>query len=300
MNRLSLLCLFIMASTLQASEVVKISKNKMNMAITHDLGTEWKVGQNICVQGNQDSKICGKVVKVKKAGAICKMNSALNGIVPGDEVTADEANEPIVDPMDQEGSASGLEDSPTPKSSKKKSKRKFGLGVRGGVVLAKMTSDVDIDNRTALDAGIFLDVPIGGNIFALEPGLAFVQKGAETSISATGLDYIDLRLLMKARVIEGSFTPVFYFGPYSALLLSAKLNSTAGTTDVKDYYKSVDFGILGGLGFDFRVSPSVDLGLAAFYSLGLLSLDADIQGVTIENPPKNRGLHFGAHFVFQL
>ena len=85
------------AVTTQASEVIRISKNKRLMAITQGLETELIVGERVCVESKRREKICGEVVKVKSGGAIARMNKPLNSIVPGDKVQVERtAKSPVI------------------------------------------------------------------------------------------------------------------------------------------------------------------------------------------------------------
>lgn len=294
---------FLTAPILFAAEVIKISKNKMDMAISHEFGKEWEVGNTICVESKAGNRVCGEVVKVKKAGAICKMKSPLDGVAPGDEVVAEEdisiKSEPITDPLDAGSKEDDLENIRKNEPKKGKEKRKLGFGLRGGLSLANFTTDNpnigDTNNRTALDAGIILDVPFSKSLFGFEPGIYYVQKGYQTSSSATGWDYLDLRLLFKARVIRGDFTPVFYLGPYTALLIKAEFSSGLGVIDTKDSYNLFDFGIIGGLGLEFKVAKGVDLGLSGFYGFGLAGLEKESTFAS-----KNKTIHFLLHVIFQV
>jgi hypothetical protein len=286
-----------------AAEVIKISKNKMDMAISHDLGEKWQIGNKICVESKDGNRICGEVVKVKTAGAICKMKAPLEGVAPGDEIVAEEEgglkSDPITDPLDAGSKQDNLEEVQKNEPKKSKGKRKLGFGLRGGLSLANFSTDnpsiAETDNRTALDVGVILDVPFGKSLFGFEPGIYYVQKGYQTSNTATGWDYLDLRLLFKARVVKGDFTPVFYLGPYAALLLKSESSSQLGVIDTKDSFNSFDFGIMGGLGIEFKISKGVDLGLSGFYGLGLTGIEKESTF-----SPKNKTIHFLLHVIFQV
>lgn len=298
--------LFLMASFFCfGAEVIKISKNKMDMAITHDLGKNWVVGQEICVNPSNGKQICGRVVKVKKAGAICKMNEPLDGVDAGADVFAQEGlggdDEPIEDPLESGGRLEDPEESPKI-TKKKRDDRGTSLGLRGGLALANISFDpsVDTTNRTGFDFGLFFDFPLGKSAFSLEPGLSFVQRGyqLEGSSFLQKANYIDFRLLFKATLVRGPFSPILYAGPYTGLLLSAAyvLSSSADEIDNKDSYQSIDFGVLGGLGGEITLSKKVSLQLVGFYGLGL----SNIFNVGTTSTGKNRTLHFLGSLSFQI
>jgi hypothetical protein len=53
MKKIFLLNLFLSYSFLFGAQVVKISKNRINMAVSSDSGAPWEVGQKVCVQNKQ-------------------------------------------------------------------------------------------------------------------------------------------------------------------------------------------------------------------------------------------------------
>lgn len=284
------------------SEVIKISKDKLSMAVSHNKDSQWRVGEKVCVTSGRGQRICGRVTKVKKAGAICKMKEPLKGVYEGDEVDSGGGNEGIEEsgehPLEKEVDDEGTGRTSDDYSHRRGHTNKLGLGLRGGLSLANVASNstVETTNRTGIDLGVLIDIPFGQSVFGIEPGLYFVQKGNETTTTAVKLNYLDLRLLFKARLLRGGFTPVFYLGPYLGFLLSEETVTSLGSLDQKDLFKSVDVGLTGGLGIEFKVSQSVALGLSGYYSVGFVSLLSD----SSTTDSKNRAIHVLSHLIFHL
>lgn len=284
------IAILFLGTGLWGSQVVKISKNRRDMAVTHDMDSSWEVGQRVCVRNQRGKSFCGRVTKVKSAGAICKMDAPLEGVSTGDEVTVESSL----------GEESGdLENGASEKKSTKVNKKNsLGFGVRAGLVLGSVSKgdNSEFEKRKALNAGLFLDIPMSTGLLSFEPGLAFVQKGFETDTYGNRLNYLDLSLLLKVRFIQGNFTPLLAIGPYFSYLLSAKYTSSSSEFDVKEQYKSIDFGALASLGFEFKAIDNLRLGLMGAYGLGL----ADVNAVSGGSSTKHRTLQVLGFFQMGL
>ena len=282
MKKYFLLFFLMVSASLFAAQVVKVSKSKKDMAITHEMGSEWKVGQRFCVKNQAGKSFCGRVIKVKSAGAICKMDSPVDGVVSGDEVTREDSLGEDSGEL-HSGLSSGLEAAPEQSSKKRTAQQRgMGIGLRGGLALGNVSTNVeaDYDNRKGIHLGVFSDIALGGGLLSFEPGLAFVQKGLETATYGNKLNYLDLSLLLKIRFIQGPFTPIVAAGPYFSYLLSAKYTSAVLDVDIKSNYKEIDVGMLGMLGFEFKASSKLRLGLLGAYGLGLTNIDGDSDPTT--------------------
>lgn len=75
------------------------------------------------------------------------------------------------------------------------------FGVKGGVNIATLSSDDDLDSRTGIHAGLVLDFSLPLLPIGVESGIYYTQKGAEFTedgITVTGkLDYIEVPVLAK-------------------------------------------------------------------------------------------------------
>lgn len=107
--------------------------------------------------------------------------------------------------------------------------------------------------------------------------------------------YIDVPVLAKAYLTRGLY---IYAGPQASYLLSNKVRVEAGALgfpafkqnfDVRNQFHELDFGVVGGLGYQFDSG----LGLSAGYDYGLSSLDKNDRF-----DAQNRVIKASANFSF--
>ena len=200
---------------------------------------------------------------------------------------------------------------------------KPSFGVRGGVSYAGLQGDavssvqnlVDFSNgaittssRPGFFGGAFVNIPVGGS-FSIEPAVYYAQKGYEMKgdLSIKGAEflsagakaqlntsYIDVPVMAKMNV--GGLQ--IFAGPQVSFLADAKLRMTAGalgfniidnTVDAKDQFNNVDFGLSGGLGYQF----SNGVNITAAYDHGLSKVD---KGQNMDT--YNRAFKLGVGFKF--
>ncbi|MGI4738453.1 MAG: porin family protein [Janthinobacterium lividum] len=133
------------------------------------------------------------------------------------------------------------------------------LGVKAG---ASLTDFVGTDaknaftNRFGYHAGVFANIGFA-RLFAFQPELIYSQKGAKTNAVDINyrLHYIDVPLAFHVNT-DGFF---FEAGPQVGFLVAAKYEVGSVSTDVKNNYKTVDFGYLGGLGYQLKHGLGVGL-----------------------------------------
>jgi hypothetical protein len=146
------------------------------------------------------------------------------------------------------------------------------------------------DTRTGFHAGLYATILMGKH-FAIEPGVLYSQKGVtalgtvpmeqgevinlQQGSATARMSYIDVPVLLKAYVTKGFY---LYAGPQASYLAKGNVHVTSGNAeasayqkdiDVKDQFRSLDLGVVGGLGYQFHNG----LGLSAGYDYGLSSLD---------------------------
>lgn len=174
------------------------------------------------------------------------------------------------------------------------------IGVRGGLniadwrgdaaesfsELAAMSSVLKTESLTGFHAGLNLEIPVTAR-FSLEPGLYYSTKGMKVSQTfseggflnlkgevSSKLHYIEVPMLAKVYLVEGLYLTA---GPQVAFLAANKIKAEAGifgfsvedTFDINDGFRNVDFGLIGGLGYQF--GNGINIG--AFYDHGLSTLD---------------------------
>jgi hypothetical protein len=172
----------------------------------------------------------------------------------------------------------------------------FDFGVKaGGSFFKNDWSDNDGSEKNLIRATI--------GAFALANITPMIGIQAEINYLTTGIwwdddgfkvteayGYLHIPVLVRARLMrEGTFVPVVFAGPAVGILLSATWD---GDEDVKDSFKSTDFG--------------ADLGVGAEIALGNMKLLVDLRYylgltdvyVSTAFSMKNRGFMLTAGFLF--
>ena len=179
----------------------------------------------------------------------------------------------------------------------------ISIGPMAGVSIYTFTgSDAEIfdadlstskSSRVGFLGGAFAEFEFG-NVFALEPQLLWVQKGAKYNVNLTDgtgsgsatvkLDYIQFPVLLKAEYRQAGkdFAPSLFVGPAVAFKTSCKITAEADGVSASDdcasdAISSTDWSLIFGLGFEFKRFE-----FQARYDLGLSSVSQD-SAVDIKN-----------------
>ncbi|WP_264534892.1 porin family protein [Flavobacterium sp. N1736] len=136
------------------------------------------------------------------------------------------------------------------------------FGVKGGLNLTNFSGDVDTESLVGFQVGGFAEIKIIERL-AIQPELLFSTQGAKYNYIGSNdgdlkLNYINVPVLAKFYITK-QFT--VEAGPQIGFLVSAKDEGD----DVKDFYKSTDFGFNFGAGYNF--TDNLSLGLR--YTVGL-------------------------------
>jgi opacity protein-like surface antigen len=146
------------------------------------------------------------------------------------------------------------------------------FGPVAGVNLANISGDGDDQNamKIGLHIGGVVEIAISDN-FMVAPGVLYSMKGTQDKDDSKfklNANYIEVPVNAKYKLESGLN---FFAGPYLGLLMSAKATDGTNDTDVKDFFKSSDFGLNGGIGFDLESG----LGFSAQYGMSLSSISDD-------------------------
>lgn len=174
------------------------------------------------------------------------------------------------------------------------------IGVRGGVNIADWRGDAsesfssladqsrlfEVNNLTGYHFGAYVTIPVS-DVFSVEPGLNYSMKGMKISQTvvdegilnikgdiSSRLHYIELPIMAKVNIAKGFH---IFGGPQLAYLAASKVRAEAGifgfsvgkTFDVNDGFRKLDFGLVGGVGYEFLNGVNMRAG----YEHGLSSLD---------------------------
>lgn len=188
------------------------------------------------------------------------------------------------------------------------------LGIKTSAnVTSFLGDDVnDDDFKLGWSAGLYYHIPINQTL-AIQPEVNYARVGAkykneminsqnitQTYSNSTTLDYIQVPVLLKIYPGESRFN--FEVGPQVGFNIyasnKAKLDTNiAGEniisetkTDISDNVEKVDFGVVGGIGYN--ITDNVNVG--ARYYLGL----QDTFKSNANFDAKNHGFTFGVGYSF--
>jgi hypothetical protein len=176
------------------------------------------------------------------------------------------------------------------------------LGIKGGLNMFKPYGDdvMDVDYYTSFAIGGFYAREVS-EIFVLQPEIYYSVKGGiendEDGESTLKLSYIDIPVLLKFNlpIKDRNWAPNLYAGPYLAFLMGADVDGN----DVKDFFKSTDFGLVVGAGIDFRLGEGKNLlNLDFRYSMGMTKI-YDL-GDEFEVEAYNNGFQFLLGYGFSI
>ena len=131
---------------------------------------------------------------------------------------------------------------------------KFGIKAGASSSNVKWSDDVgDEKSITKPTFGAFAIFELSP-MLAIQPEINYLVTGEQWDITdGTAIEnftYLHIPILLRARLMEeGKFVPVVFAGPAVGFLLSAK----DGGDDVKEYFKSTDFGADFGLGAEIAL-----------------------------------------------
>jgi len=135
------------------------------------------------------------------------------------------------------------------------------FGVKAGASLTTLTGD-DVEgakNKFGFNGGVMANFALN-DMFSIQPEVLYSMKGAKVDDGNDGrinLNYIDVPVL--AKISTGETGLFFELGPQVGFLASAKAKNNSISDDVKDSFKTVDFGYAAGLGFQAASGPMVGL-----------------------------------------
>jgi hypothetical protein len=164
-----------------------------------------------------------------------------------------------------------------------------GFGIKGGYALSKFAAASPdpipfiFGNLNSPVGGIYFSLGLGP--LAIQPEVLYVRMGSEYEIDEANnvkwqFDYVQVPVLLKLKVIPlGPIRPVIYAGGYGAYLIKANgvmtVDGVPGDgTDISDAYQKYDYGVVGGVGVDFKL-PGITFSVEGRYNYGLKNIYAD-------------------------
>lgn len=189
------------------------------------------------------------------------------------------------------------------------------VGLRGGFNVSGVSyTGGTINNQTLSTAslsgyhgGIMFNVGLF-NILSLQPEILFDQRGSvlssDNSKTTLSVNYSTLNFLFKLDIPLGEkFKVNAHVGPYAGAAVSGQMkvegsgvNSTENIQIVTEYRKAdankpqvsiLDYGVIGGVGVSYDITPITNIFLDARYSFGMSEVQkyaTDVQAGTPVDP----------------
>jgi hypothetical protein len=155
---------------------------------------------------------------------------------------------------------------------------KFGAKV--ALNIATLTGDAeDVSSIVGFQIGGFAEFKISDK-FSIQPELLFSTQGAQVQSEGDEVDF-NLSYLNIPVMAKYYATPKLSFelGPQIGFLTSAKGKTMGVSVDIDDFFKSTDFGLNFGAGYDFTNKFSAGVR----YNLGLSNIAEDSGDESIQN-----------------
>ncbi|MFN2458825.1 MAG: porin family protein [Chitinophagaceae bacterium] len=179
------------------------------------------------------------------------------------------------------------------------------FGIKAGVNMPTLeidddsqTNPLNTNMKTSFNAGVFVNVPLGGNL-RFQPELVYNGQGSKVSTTVGAstqnfeydFHYLSVPLMFQLQSPGGFWGEL---GPQIGFLLKGEQDGPGSTeVDLKDDMKKTDFSASAGIGYLSRIG----LGLGARYNMGFSNIyDADAPND--EGKYKNRVLSFSLYYHF--
>lgn len=166
-------------------------------------------------------------------------------------------------------------------------------------------SDADnTDARPSFNLGLIYNHSIFERA-GLSAELRYSQEGSKTNVGGltvvNKVNYVrvPLSFVYYFGALEDDFRPKFFVGPSFGFLVGGETKTRVGettvTVDAKDVYEPFDFGLHGGVGFNYRLAESTWLNFNVAYTHGVIDLVSDNNSNNSQNRlvNVNLGVAFG-------
>lgn len=168
----------------------------------------------------------------------------------------------------------------------------INLGLKGGLNVYNINNDnnSEYDSKVGFHAGLIGHIHLTRQ-FAVQPELVYSVQGAKYTNagieSKLNLGYINIPVLLQYMFDNGFRLQA---GPQVGFMLNAKTEIGDVKTDVKDNFKTVDFG----LGFGAGYVTTSGFGIDARYNLGLSNINENDA-----TKSTNRGFQAGVFYLLK-
>jgi hypothetical protein len=162
------------------------------------------------------------------------------------------------------------------------------FGAKAGLNLSSLANAEGAKTQVGFHVGGYATISVSDK-FAVQPELLYSAQGAKFEGGSLNLSYINIPVMAKFNVADKFNLEV---GPQVGLLMSATQKFSGGSLDVKEGYKTMDFGLNFGAGYD--VAENINVGLR--YCLGLSQLEKEL--ATGQTATKNTNIQLSLGYRF--
>lgn len=162
------------------------------------------------------------------------------------------------------------------------------FGAKAGLNLSSLANAEGAKTQVGFHLGGYATISVSDK-FAVQPELLYSAQGAKFEGGSLNLSYINIPVMAKFNVADKFNLEV---GPQVGLLMSASQKFSGGSLDVKEGYKTMDFGLNFGAGYD--VAENINVGLR--YCLGLSQLEKEL--ATGQTATKNTNIQLSLGYRF--
>jgi hypothetical protein len=163
------------------------------------------------------------------------------------------------------------------------------IGFKGGVNLANVNGDLGgTKQKIGWYGGAQAKISVS-SAFSIQPELVYSNQGTKLEDDVEinfNLNYLNFPVMFQYNTPFGLYAET---GPQISYLISAKAKGEGQSEDVKDIFKSIDYGWGIGLGYQMQGSG---LGLSARYNIGLAKINDSDGDEKITNGVIQIGFHY--------
>lgn len=152
----------------------------------------------------------------------------------------------------------------------------IGIGVKAGANFANFdieNAEISPDAVTNFHFGGYLNLNLSDK-FGITPEVLFSSQGSEFGSEKLDMTYLAIPVMLKYKPVKFLFIEA---GPQFSFLTKAEISSGEETEDIKDQFKSNDFGLGVGAGVNLPLGFNV----GARYLLGFANIN-DVGGSSIK------------------
>jgi opacity protein-like surface antigen len=162
---------------------------------------------------------------------------------------------------------------------------KFGAKV--GLNVSSISGESDSKSKVGLALGVFTEIKVSDK-FSVQPELLYSVLGAKSNASSDNISlaYFNIPVMAKYYVADKFSLEA---GPQIGFLSSAKYVQGSNSANIKDSYKSADFGLNFGAGYD--LTKNISAGVR--YTVGLSNISS-----VVDTKNKNNNIAIALAYKF--